>query len=130
MDRSTSSNDHPNVVVVSGPVDSWRGPATPFDCVVWLAPTLSQNVLDLSGKWLKSDGDLVVSVRLEPPSGERDVYRRATSVVDEWLRDWSVLDRRLLVQSDSAWVAVTDPSSLAADVDSTAIALVRATPRS
>lgn len=131
VDRSTSSNDHPNVAVVSGPVDSWSGPTIPFDCVVWLAPTLSENVLDLSRKWLKGEGDLVVSVRLEPESGDRDVDRRATAVLDEWLHDWAVLDRRLLVlQPPATWVAVNRPLPLPPAVAASAIALVRATPRS
>lgn len=114
----TAAN-HPDLSVVEVPVESWGGPAEPFDCVVWLDRPLDEEILDASRKWLDDDGQLVARMSLAAADGDRAL-----------LDDWWVLERRLFVlRPPSTWEAVDGPASAPPDGAATMV-LVRATPTS
>jgi hypothetical protein len=70
-------------------LDVLDGPEEPFDCALWLTGQPDQHTVDLVGKSLGPGGELVLSVRSSHGAG---------SLVEDHLRDWSVLEHRVVEQ--------------------------------
>jgi len=70
-------------------LDVLDGPEEPFDCALWLTGQPDQHTVDLVGKSLGPGGELVLSVRSSHGAG---------TLVEDHLRDWSVLEHRVVEQ--------------------------------
>ncbi|MGH9040070.1 MAG: hypothetical protein ACRDZ3_07555 [Acidimicrobiia bacterium] len=95
-----------------------RGVDTPVDCVLWLPGEPDQHGVDLVRKSLEVGGELVMSLRHAGAAG---------SFVDEYLRDWSVVEHRLVAPAGlPGWQAV---EAFGATGGAAMVELVRAIPR-
>lgn len=130
---------HPNLTVVEQPVDQWSGPAEPLDAIFALSAVaglglerdepvddLDRQVVDRFRKWLRPEGQIVLTV----PFGEWSVGRRSRTYDEghlaELLTDWRIEARRTVERIDDHVWRVVEPD----DTPSRAgMALVRATPR-
>lgn len=92
-------------------------PGAPYDCAVWSPADQDQHGVDLLRKSLGVGGELVMSLR------HSDVV---SDFVDDCLRDWSVVERRLLAHTGERWQPV---DAVAPDPGATVVELVRALPR-
>lgn len=109
--------NHPLLTVVASRVEEWTGPDEPFAAIFSIS-TLEhvglgsyglraapldhpdRVVLDLFRRWLRPDGELVITL----PYGRRSVneFERVydREQLDDLLADWEVLDRRVCIHSD------------------------------
>jgi hypothetical protein len=77
---------------VENPTARDEGPDLLFKCALWLSGEPDQHGVDLLRKCLEPGGELVLSLRTAHGAG---------SVDDDRLRDWTVVERRVLLEGES-----------------------------
>lgn len=113
--------EHPNLTVVVGTVEEWKGPETPLAAVFCISTLehlglaaygqregradLDRLVLERFSHWLRSDGVVVLTI----PVGERseDRFERVYDAVqlDELLTGWKVIAQRFCRRVDDVtWI--------------------------
>lgn len=123
VDRHACSFEHPGLRVVTGVIEDWEGPRSPFTAI--FSGTASDGpdtdrVLERFREWLVPGGELVISVPYL--DGER---------LAKLVADWDVREQRLYVRSDpSAWKPYVDSEDQQWEPDRSGLALLRLSPRS
>jgi len=137
---------HPNMDVVISPIEEWEGPKKPLDAIFCIStiehlgvgaygqspadPKLDRKVIELMSSWLSPKGELVLTT----PYGDwsMDSFQRVYDAyhLELLLEGWSVLDRRICVQTDDlVWETVTqEPDEHSWEAGRRGVVLLRARP--
>jgi 2-polyprenyl-3-methyl-5-hydroxy-6-metoxy-1,4-benzoquinol methylase len=140
--------EHPLLTPVVGPIEEWEGPGAPLDAVFCISSIehfgigaygeegdnldLDRDLVERCRTWLRPGGELVITT----PYGrwQVDELQRTYDAphLDALLEGWTLLDRRVCVQTGRAtWEASAgEPDASTWDDGSRGVVLLRATPAS